>query len=481
MSAVTERSRSDSPISIINSTKDESIYQTVSVELRLAALDADIQGTYRKINQLSSKTSSLAPTKLVLEHLVTDFQCLITILYREKLIDALQTSSLSAEKKFQAQHAMINNLTAEWTNLSHLIAAILFKQLDDPVSDLSWLNALVVSAARDLGLNENEIFVLPDYNKNFSLTRLSYSSDIVILEFPITALETPWEWSIIWHEMAGYKVQKMKESKKTIFRQVLEKSQIPIIELDEKKILNNLLSGEAIVNLFPKSVQPSIRAFSKRTSSPANGWFEGYVEELFEDSCSTLAFEKPFVEIFKLALNRRNYQDDYRHPSPSIRTDIANKLLDDNFQSAQIPDLLIKNLKELFQEIPVAQKASANYDGVANTVREIIKLAMIDYLRDPDGNRQIAQRVKDDLIRLKIEMPFDLGDASDAPNLIRNKINGLITNQTSDEDTFINALVNFPLAYTDWADQGSHDHNQSNGHPIPLYYHGQTHYLYHWG
>jgi hypothetical protein len=465
------------------SKHNNSDYQEVSLQSRLSALKNDIESAKNRIMDFPViENSGFAQTKEILLHLIADFECLVCVLYDEKVMTLIKSSG-ALDQDFYIRHKMISKLTAEWAKLNHLIADLVFKNISTPEKEFAWLNALVLSAARDLKVDD-EILVLPDYDNNFALTRLNYSKDVVILEFPITAMSTPWEWSIVWHEIAGYKVQKMKSKENLIFQKLLEESRIPIIQmLDDAKLLSNLLSGPGIIESFPKYVRNSLTHFAKNVnnSSAREGWYLGYAEELFEDACSTVAFGAPFVEIFMLALNRRKYQSDFRHPTYDIREESAKKLANIATSSYLVNDLFLQNLRKLLiRELPVAQ--NINHDQLSTNVRETIVYAMKAYLANPQQSVEIANNAKDQLSKLGeragVKITFGLEyDDDKRKEVIQSKIDEFVGSDARDQVDIVNKLCEFPLSFTDWADQGEHDHITS-GHPV-LQYHGQNHGLFH--
>ncbi len=50
--------------------------------------------------------------------------------------------------------------------------------------------------------------VLPYFGRRFELISFSYALTIFVLGIPATEVHCPWNWSFIWHEMAGIYIAK---------------------------------------------------------------------------------------------------------------------------------------------------------------------------------------------------------------------------------------------------------------------------------
>jgi len=120
-----------------------------------------------------------------------------------------EVSGLSPREKWLKRHAMLDKLTTEWHLIYSLASAT---ELGN--THLAKYKPCVDLAAADIGLADagGNYLLIPIFGESFSLTTVRYStSNIAILKMPISLIESPWEVSVIWHEMAGLQVIKIRE------------------------------------------------------------------------------------------------------------------------------------------------------------------------------------------------------------------------------------------------------------------------------
>lgn len=112
------------------------------------------------------------------------------------------------------RNQMIAIISEEWNSLMTMIAtAHLFDGMQD--STFAALCKLIDEAKGDLNLDkikenfgldkgdELEFIVLPHFGRNFELVSFTYAPTIFLLGVPVNKLYVTWDWSVIWHEMAG--------------------------------------------------------------------------------------------------------------------------------------------------------------------------------------------------------------------------------------------------------------------------------------
>jgi len=238
---------------------------------------------------------------------------------------ALETVTDGVEKQ-RAENKMIDKVALEWENIFQLIAtAKLFGADLKTTTEFSWLDLLTRTAQKDLNIADWDFLVIPRLTQQFALTQFKYAPKFSSLDIPITALNTPWEWSIIWHELAGRKIKEIKKQNKGAFNissvEELQKSQPKRASELVDQATARLQAGKEIGTRLFNQIRKAIKIPEKPN------WSDEWVEELFEDACSVLTFGPDFLPIFKSILGRNSGSADKRHPDPAIRERIASRLL----------------------------------------------------------------------------------------------------------------------------------------------------------
>ena len=102
----------------------------------------------------------------------------------------------------------LDKLKDEWQRLNAL--AIANRTLTESPELFKALTTVVGAAAFSVGVQAEKIAIVP--GSSFALYFFSYLKNFAILTVPIYSVKAPWEWSIFWHELAGYKVRKLKNA-----------------------------------------------------------------------------------------------------------------------------------------------------------------------------------------------------------------------------------------------------------------------------
>lgn len=247
----------------------------------------------RLLERLRSR--NLQKDNNIVIHLIEDFQELSTKTYAQ-LFDLLEsTQGLDTDTKAIKGERLVNRLSRELRYIESLAIAVLENDnyyLGNNEDNLSWFDNVVSLAANDLDVDRRGLLVLFNLYQTLGLRSFTYTKEFRTLDVPVTVLYTPWEWSVIWHEIAGIKV---KEIKKRI----------------------------------PDFIKDALTAVHTRVQNKSD-WTEDYLEEIFEDACSVLVFGEKFIPIFEKILNRTYAEPlsgDTRHPSVSTRINMAKLLL----------------------------------------------------------------------------------------------------------------------------------------------------------
>lgn len=257
----------------------------------------------------------------------------------------------------------LDKLKTEWQRLDTIAtssqALIQDKQL------LRAVEAVVKAAAYSVGIEKDRIVIVP--GNDFALYFFSYLDNLAVLTVPIHSVKAPWEWSIFWHELAGYKVRQLKrkvtinevkdklqnffdlynrEEKKQEWQQLLDlitrngeegsehsgrrRNRFAHRYLSEvfsqpKLVLNDLGSFEHQFEQMLKNLKMKNR-FQSYDEIKEQGWCVDWFEELFEDAFSVMAIGEPFLDFFRDILSRHVSRDG-RHPDFEKRLNVAEELL----------------------------------------------------------------------------------------------------------------------------------------------------------
>lgn len=275
--------------------------------------------------------------------------------------------------------AALDKLRDEWQRLQTILTASLALNKDKQL--FRALDAVVDAAAISVGMtNAGRIMIVP--GSSFSLYFFSYLENFAVLTVPIYSMRAPWEWSIFWHELAGYQVRQLGKyaviadlrDKLRDFHRRYQALDAPQREALLDKVTRNEMydrwntpKQDAAVkeNLGKRRNQFSLeylkKVFSGKELTPKNledlggldlqferileelniprkdrlrryeeirkaGWCADWIKELFEDAWSVLSIRAPFLDFFQDILNRHKSSDG-RHPEPAVRLRVAGEIL----------------------------------------------------------------------------------------------------------------------------------------------------------
>lgn len=244
----------------------------------------------------------------------------------------------------------IDRLKNEWQRINTIVSTGQVLNQDEKL--IKSLKSVVAVAAHSVGIEAEQIIIVP--GNTFALSFFTYLENFAVLTIPIYSMQSFWEWSIIWHELAGYKVRSLEriaaidtireklEDLYAYYNKIVGKAKkeeliervdpnIPFIrgyltqlfsKGEEKLILNDLggfeYQFEQMMADLPISGYEELKT---------QGWSVDWFKELFEDAWSILAIGEPFLDIFEDIL-RRNANVDKRHPPLDVRLDVARELLE---------------------------------------------------------------------------------------------------------------------------------------------------------
>ncbi len=174
-----------------------------------AGAPVDISSRAKALFELVSDIEKRVTDSPIISRLLRDFREMAheyILLFELKLSEV---SGLSPREKWLKRHEMLDKLTTEWHRIYSLASAT---ELGNTL--LAEFKPYVDLAATDIGLADDggNYLLIPIFGESFSLTTVRYStSNIAILKMPISVKTSLWEVSVIWHEMAGLKVIKIRE------------------------------------------------------------------------------------------------------------------------------------------------------------------------------------------------------------------------------------------------------------------------------
>lgn len=222
------------------------------------------------------------------------------------------------------------------------------------------------------------VITVPYYGRHFELVRFDYAPHVSVTGVPIYNLATPWDWHVVWHEMAGQVVRQLEK-----------------IEGDEE---TNRIEQE-ILPALPEDTWETWRKkyyYGISGDEDALAWDgidkAGWIAELLEDGYGVLSLGSTMRSALQSVL-RQHYEDDdalgdERHPPPRLRFDMAGAmLLEMNFGPEKLKELGLTD-----EEI----KACKDLQPVA----EILYRTLAEYVRqvfDPSRTSEI-DKLKDELL-----------------------------------------------------------------------------------
>lgn len=335
------------------------------------------------------------------------------------------------------------------------------------------LKPVVKFAAYSVGIQDKNIVVVS--GRQFALYFFSYLENFAVLTVPIYSVAAPWDWSIFWHELAGYQVYELEKSE-TLTR--IEENLVKIHELYSKSendtekgdllsIYTNDLEGckGYLGELFIKDLdlkdlgnfeyqfeQISLRLTPQRKdrfvnyeSMKRSGWNVDWIKELFEDAFSILTFREEFLVYFEDILSRYDKADD-RHPPKEIRLRVAQEILnlanDPNELGRSLPqdEEKINRIvaRQVFKLVTLMLAASRYQDSQSADLQEKRKAQQYFSKENlKEGLETIEGWVKDQIKKWKEKVGIEVSaenpenSTGNDTNALTSFINGLPKSQPS--------------------------------------------------
>ena len=312
----------------------------------------------------------------------------------------------------------LDKLTDEWERVGAIAVASRALSQDDKLTRS--LELAVAMIAYSVGIEEERIVIVP--GTTFALHFFKYLDNFAVLTVPIYSVQAPWEWSIFWHELAGYQVRQVEKG--TII-EIIRTKKLPYFhkiytaatDENQKEALldmitrNNKFGRKYLKDLFAINELDlsDLGGFDHQferilTKLPENnkiqiyekmkidGWCVDWFKELFEDAYSVLAIGvdcPEFLRLFEDILTRHGVRDD-RHPPLDIRRKVAHALLNPKDiknpgTPEEIEEVIIEiTAQQILKFMPLINSALPQFENALSAHQEFQKRnnSASDYLRE---------------------------------------------------------------------------------------------------
>jgi hypothetical protein len=216
---------------------------TIDVDWQLNSLRTYIRDGF--IDRRKTPTNMM-PSELVVQNVLEAYLCLTEKFYDQfkaqlrKAYDPGNKETTSKGSLSDADVAILlqqalNKLTVEWERVYGFITATKAKKTTETKKLISQLSPMIRAAARDVGFSPESFPVVPHFGMAYNLGFFNYTDDFMALNLPITALQSPWEWTIFWHEIAGHKKRLIKKTEveflnalRELFAEMKNQKKLPV-------------------------------------------------------------------------------------------------------------------------------------------------------------------------------------------------------------------------------------------------------------
>ena len=425
------------------------------------ALPVDVSSRLKSLFDLVTEVRERVSQFQVLCDLVDDFQEMT----REyvQLFEASLKGQTSREPKVKwlRRHEMLDKLTREW----HVIYS-LASSTELGSSFLGKYQKYVEQAVDDIGVRDPKanFLLIPIFGESFSLVTVRYSaSNLSILKLPISVIHSPWELSVIWHEMAGLKISRIREQIKDFLDDYATANKLKLpphpvtTEMDPiTELFQRIREDRSLDDDILRQVKEFLSGRDGPGFRPDEIWSQDWFEQLYEDACSVLAFGEVFVPVLEKILGRqaRKIYADRRYPDLATRLQVAKRLLvlqkeegtpqEERTPPATPAEKLTDNLLWAFiqktKSAPVASLpvAFSGPDGVSE-----IRQKLIGDMRDFNAKfGDLSAEINETLLDFGAMEAFgkprpnvkpSQADSTDRPALIRGKLHDLFGGANVDE------------------------------------------------
>lgn len=122
-----------------------------------------------------------------------------------EIIEALGASGQRPASEPYMRRQLIERIGEEWTRVTSLLSA--FQLVPEGDEAVEAVRKVIFAAWSNLQMGRHKVVVLPHFGRHFELVRFRYAPGVTVMGMPMVSLYAPWDWTIIWHEVAGILVQ----------------------------------------------------------------------------------------------------------------------------------------------------------------------------------------------------------------------------------------------------------------------------------
>jgi hypothetical protein len=216
---------------------------------------------------------------------------------------------------------------------------------------------------------EKGVITLPYLGRDFKLVTFEYAPYIAVLGMPLYNLETPWDWHVVWHEMAGRVVHHLEhnDSIPVLPEDVWETWGNKYCEAPEDTDSVELPAASSDTTGAPDEM-PTGMGLIEETIDRA-----GWVAELLEDAYGFISLGPAMVRTLERVLRQHYKRDDVllddRHPPPQLRLDMAGAIL---LEMAADPEIDLDVGQELLKQLGLKPKDCESLRPVAKKLYMVL-------------------------------------------------------------------------------------------------------------
>lgn len=297
-------------------------------------LPVDVGSRLESLLDLVTEVRKRVSPVQVLSDLVGDFQEMTReyILLFEASLNGQEAGE--PREKWLRRHEMLDKLTREW----HVIYS-LTTSTELGSTFLARFQPYVEQAMKDIGVADprKDFLLIPIFGESFSLVTVRYSaSNVAILKLPISVIHSPWELSVIWHEMAGLKVSSIRTQIRRFLDDYAKANRLKLPQHETQpgrdpitELFTRIRNDSSLDDDLLLQVKGFLSGRDGPGFQPDEIWSPDWFAQLYEDACSVLAFGDVFVPVLEKILGRqaRKLTADRRYPDLDTRLQVARRLL----------------------------------------------------------------------------------------------------------------------------------------------------------
>lgn len=130
---------------------------------------------------------------------------------------------------------LVQRMRDEWAVIWGLLSGV--NVLGQREALLNLVNKIAQAILKDLKLEDTRsLLVLPHVNRNYELIHFHFSPYIKVIGIPVSSLSSVWNWTVIWHEVAGLVIEQYRNELLADVRSNLEQLQAdgrPVLAQDK--------------------------------------------------------------------------------------------------------------------------------------------------------------------------------------------------------------------------------------------------------